>query len=306
MLKSCPQFLKGKMKSFLNFFIKGLDVKWLISKFKIFRNQLFLNFYLTKKPAHFDEFIKSLQYLKGSNIAVVVAFEQPWALNWLLRMAKKNVKNTTILVFDNSRDFGIRKEILSVCKKNKTIYFSLPKYNTRHVNRSHGMAMSWIYKNVVMAIKPKLFAFVDHDLIPVRPINLQSLIKTQPFYGRETGKKSDFWSLWAGYCIFDFKHLVNKNINFLYDFSRNLDTGGRNWGPLYSQFEKKIITFARSTHRKVFLPRYKDGATVQFIDDKWIHIGSISYNNNFEQKFKFFKALAKEIDINPRWNRLIK
>jgi hypothetical protein len=221
-------------------------------------------------------------------------------------MAKKNLKNTTMLVFDNSRDFAARKKILSVCKKNKTIYFSLPKYTTTHVNRSHGMAMSWIYTNVILAIRPKVFAFIDHDLIPIRPVNLYSLIQKQPFYGRETGKKSDFWSLWAGYCVFDFKHLINKKINFLYDFSRNLDTGGRNWGALYSQFEKKVIAFANSTHKTVYLPTFKEGAMVQFIDDKWIHIGSISYNNNFEQKFKFFKALAKEIDINPRWSQLIK
>jgi len=294
------------MNSFFNFFIKGLNIKWLINKLKILRNQLLLNNYLAKKPAQLQEFIDSLQCLKGSNIAIVIAFEQPWALNWLIRMAKKNLKDTTVLVFDNSRDFVIRKKIQSVCKKNKTIYFSLPKYRTKHVNRSHGMAMSWVYNNVVIAIKPKLFAFIDHDLIPVRPINLLRLIQTQPFYGREVGKKSDFWSLWAGYCVFDFRYLANKNIDFLYDFSRNLDTGGRNWSPLYSQFEKEAITFANSTLRTVFLPRFKDEAKVQFIDDKWIHIGSISYHNNFEKKFKFYKALAKEIDINPRWNQLIK
>jgi hypothetical protein len=189
-----------------------------------------------------------------------------------------------------------------VCQKNKTSYFSLPKYSTDHVNRSHGMAMSWIYKHIVEVIQPKVFAFIDHDLIPVRPINLAKLIKTQPFYGRETGKKKiGFWSLWAGYCIFDFNYLIDKKINFLYDFSRGLDTGGRNWKALYAHHQKETLAFAPLTKKIIFLPAFKKGFNVEFIDEKWIHIAGISYNNNFEKKLKFFKALAKEININPRW-----
>jgi hypothetical protein len=290
-----------------NFFNKSLKIKWLISKFKVLRNQLFLEIYLTKKPCAYNPFINSVRFLKGSNIAIVVAFEQPWALDWLLKMAKKNLQNTTVLVFDNSRDFDIRSKIKSACRKNKAHYLSLPKYSTNHVNRSHGMAMSWIYKHIVEVIQPKLFAFIDHDLIPVRSISFAKLVKIQPFYGRETGKKKiGFWSLWAGYCVFDFNYLVNKKINFLYDFSRGLDTGGRNWKALYSNYKKETLAFASSTNKKIFLPNFKQGFSVEFIDDKWIHIGGISYNNNFEKKFMLFKALAKEIDINPLLYRSVK
>jgi hypothetical protein len=34
---------------------------------------------------------------------LVIAFEQPWVLDRLLRMAKLNLTATTVLVFDNSR-----------------------------------------------------------------------------------------------------------------------------------------------------------------------------------------------------------
>ena len=103
------------MDNAINFLNKSLKIKWLISKFKVVRNQLFLDIYLTKKTDDYNTFINSVRFLRGSNIAIVVAFEQPWALDWLLKMAKKNLKHTTVLVFDNSRDFNIRSKIKSVC-----------------------------------------------------------------------------------------------------------------------------------------------------------------------------------------------
>ena len=236
----------------------------------------------------------------------MIAFEQPWALDWLLKMSKKNLKNTSVLVFDNSRKLASRKKIELVCKNNGVFYYSLPKYNTHHVNRSHGMAMSWIYNNVIKILKPKIFGFIDHDLIPVSPIDFSKAINSQHFYGRITGNKSGYWSLWAGYCLFDFNYLKNKKINFLYDFTKGLDTGGRNWDPLYSHFQENQLAFAPLTYKTIFLPKFKKGWNVDFVDNKWIHIGSISYNNNFDKKFNFFKALAKKLDADKNWTKLLR
>jgi hypothetical protein len=221
-------------------------------------------------------------------------------------MSKKNLKNTSILVFDNSRKLVFRKKIESVCKKYGVFYYPLPKYTTHHVNRSHGMAMSWIYTNIIKTLKPKIFGFIDHDLIPVSPIDFSRAISSQYFYGRISGNKPGYWSLWAGYCLFDFNYLANKRINFLYDFTKGLDTGGRNWDSLYSKFKKSDLNFAPSTVKKIYLPKFKNGWDVHFIDEKWIHIGSISYNNNFDKKFHFFKALAKKLDADKNWKKLLK
>ena len=216
--------------------------------YRYFRNELLLPIYIRKKTPKFYDFLNSVKVLKGSNVAIIVAFEQPWALDWLLKMAKKNLKKTSILVFDNSRKLSFRKKIEFVAKKNKVFYYSLPEYNTHHVNRSHGMALSWIYTNVIKVLQPKIFGFIDHDLIPVSPIDFTKAINSQPFYGRVTGNKSGFWSLWAGYCLFDFNYLTDKKINFLYDFTKGLDTGGRNWKSLYSNFQKKPIGFCIINH----------------------------------------------------------
>jgi hypothetical protein len=280
--------------------LRPLDVA-----FKQVRNDIWLKYYVKQKPAELSQFLADNRHLAGKNIAIVVAFEQPWAVNWLLQMAKKNLINTTVLVFDNSHNASARAELAAVCKQNGAPYLALPMNKTKHVNRSHGMAMSWIYDNVVRAIEPKIFAYIDHDLIPVSPIDFEERLANQPFFGRAGGKLPQYWSLWAGYCIFDFAFTKNKLLNFLYDFSRLLDTGGRNWDILYSKFDKSKIRFANREFKNISLPSFEASKLVEIVDDCWVHIGSISYNDNFRSKFDFFQGLADAVSENANWTRLV-
>lgn len=280
--------------------LRPLDVA-----FKQVRNDIWLKYYVDQKPAELSQFLTDNSHLAGRNIAIVVAFEQPWAVNWLLQMAKKNLMNTTVLVFDNSHKTTARAEIEAVCKQNETPYLALPMNRTKHVNRSHGMAMSWIYDNVINMIQPKLFAFIDHDLIPVSKVDFEERLGKQPFFGRAGGKLPQYWSLWAGYCMFDFAYTKNKQLNFLYDFSRLLDTGGRNWESVYSHFDKSQIRFADRTFKNISLPSLEAAKTVEFVDERWMHIGSISYNDGFRSKLDFFEALASSLEQNTDWARLV-
>ena len=167
--------------------------------FKQIRNDIWLEAYVSRKPVRLEEFLEQTQSLKGKSVIAIVAFEQPWALNWLLQMAKKNLRESSVLVFDNSRNSALRDEIEAVCIANNVLYFSLPENPTKHVNRSHGMAMSWIFDNVITTIKPKQFAFIDHDLIPVSHVDFSNALESQPFFGRRGGKMLDYWSLWKRY-----------------------------------------------------------------------------------------------------------
>jgi len=273
--------------------------------FKQIRNDIWLQTYINRKPEGLERFLNQTHSLKNKSVIAIVAFEQTWALNWLLQMAKKNLGESSILVFDNSRNPALRNEIEAVCIANDILYFSLPTNHTKHVNRSHGMAMSWIFDNVIKNIEPKQFAFIDHDLIPLSPVDFSKTLESQPLFGRKGGERLDYWSLWAGYCLFDFNFLINKKINFLYDFSRGLDTGGRNWDSLYSSFDQTQIKFASRVFSKVYLPEFPEGVRVEFIDEKWVHIGGISYNNNYRSKSDFFKALASELEKDVNWQRLL-
>lgn len=283
-------------------FNKFLLIDWLTLKpitllFKEVRNDLWLSLYVKKRTIHFDDFIKKINHLTGSNFAIVVAFEQPWAIEWLLKMSNKNLIGTTLLVFDNSRNFALRNDIQKVCEANNTYYFSLPLNNTSHVNRSHGMAMSWIYENVIRLIEPKVFGFIDHDLIPFRQVSLSRRLNRKMFFGCIHSKSKDYWALWAGYCIFDYHFIKDKPINFLYDFSRGLDTGGRNWDPLYRHAEKANVLFASRGLRKLRTPINFKARDIEVIDDRWIHIGGIGYKGGVEEKLEFFKGLANAIEL---------
>jgi len=271
--------------------------------FKQARNDLWLALYNSFTPPRLDLFLGETEKFRNQNIALVIAFEQPWALDWLLRMST-NLTDTTILVFDNSRRAAAKVDIEQVCRKHQTPYLALPPNSTRHVNRSHGMAMTWIFNNVVRVIKPRLFAFIDHDMIPVQKIGFSERLGDQSFFGLEQSSGGWAWNLWAGYCMFDFSSVARLKMNFLYDFSRNLDTGGRNWNRLYRNYDRERLRFASNCNIKVKSASTKKSHSMQIIDDCWFHIGSIGYNDNFRDKSQFCEELAYTFDQGTSWAQI--
>ena len=263
------------------------------------RNDAWLAMYKTIRPKQLSAFLNSNRHLAAQNVALVIAFEQPWALDWLLRMANRNLSDTKVLVFDNSRSEAKRVEIERVCTKNNIPYLALPLNPTRHVNRSHGMAMTWVYYNVVRAINPRVFGFIDHDLIPVRKVNVADKMKDQPIYGLLNVGKFGFWFLWAGYCFFDYAEVKSKSINFLYDFSCDLDTGGRNWNSVYRYLDRSRLRVASSENVSMSVDSVRNSRKVQFIDQNWLHIGGISYSYNSPENIAFFEGLERLFDANP-------
>jgi hypothetical protein len=273
--------------------------------FKQIRNDLWLAGYKRLRPDNLESFLKEVKTLAGKNIALVVAFEQPWALDWFLRMAALNLSDATVLVFDNSRSASARDEIESVCRLRKAHYLALPMNRTRHVNRSHGMAMTWIFANIVRRIEPRMFAFLDHDLIPVKHVALSERLAEQPLFGMlGASTNSSAWQLWAGYCMFDYSTVEKVPMNFLYDFSQGLDTGGRNWRTLYHRYDWRNFRFARDAQVEVSDPMTGNRQCVQLIDDRWIHIGGIGYNDNLRSKAQFFEHLADAFDQGKSWDTL--
>jgi len=271
--------------------------------FKQARNDAWLAIYKKIRPKALDSFLAETQRFGNQSVALVIAFEQPRALDWLLRMAQRNLTDTAVLVFDNSRRAAARLDIERVCRDRGVPYLALPVNRTRHVNRSHGMAMTWVYHNVVRAIRPRLFAFIDHDLIPVRTSELSERLADQPFYGKLRAS-AWAWQLWAGYCLFDFSTVAGLPMNFLYDFSQKLDTGGRNWDCLYRNYDRERLRFAGSRYADVRDPVTGVSQSVEIVDDRWLHIGSIGYNDNFRSKSQFCENLAHAMDGGAPWTQL--
>lgn len=268
------------------------------------RNDALLSFYKRVRPGGLDTFLSDNAGLKGKDVALVIAFEQPWALDWQLEMAARNLPGTAVLVFDNSRSPESRAQIRQVCAAHGAPYFPLPEYRTRHVNRSHGMAMTWVYYSVVRALEPRIFAFIDHDLIPVYEVDFAQRLQGQPVFGLINSGNFGHWSTWAGYCVFRYTAVEGAPMNFLYDFSRELDTGGRNWNALYRSLDAASLRFASREFIGMRIDPDESAQQVECIDGRWIHIGGVGYNDNFERKFDFFDGLRKALKDGRSWDEL--
>ena len=96
--------------------------------------------------------------------------------------------------------------------------------------------------------------------------------------------------------FFDYAATSGKSINFLYDFSRDLDTGGRNWKSLYRRHDRRHLRAATFENLSMKVPSIEDPRLVQFIDQNWLHIGGISYSYNSPENIEFSKGLEKVFD----------
>jgi len=262
-------FLEIIQLSPIRFFMKQIRNDWLLVSYK------------RRKAFNEDNFLKKCEVFKGQNLLIVIAFEQPKVLEWLFEFAGKNLVNFQLIVFDNSRTSSLRASIEEVCRKYDIPYLGLPLNKSKHPNRSHGMAMTWVFNRIIKIIKPSWFGYLDHDMIPIRPINLSFIENSQNFYGMLNSGK-DCWNLWAGYCFYNYKKVEKLPLNFLYDFSKGLDTGGRNWNCLYKKEATQKIQFASNIFQDVELNNLR--ATIQLVDGQWLHIGGVSYNNNLASK----------------------
>lgn len=276
--------------------------------FKHTRNLTLLGLYTKKKQVLLESFLLKCSHLKEENIILVTAFEQPWVVDWQLKMSKKYIQDAVILVFDNSKNTKARGEIKKVCESNDTLYLPLPSNPTKHVNRSHALAMQWVYENVVKAIQPKNYIYIDHDLIPVKRLSISKLMNGQDFYGLLKDKSRNdpgSWSIWAGYTMFKFSATKHKKMNFMYDFSRDLDTGGGNYETLYKFYDRHSMNFAGKEWVSVDIPEIGKIDNLQLLDNCWHHIGSVSYNNNFDSRRDYCLALSQVIDSGLEWDKLL-
>ena len=272
-----------------------LILKPLRAFIKQIRNDLVLTFYKNQQAKYEEQFILDNQNFRNKNILVVIAFEQPQVLEWLFQLSKKNLKDFHLMVFDNSRDVSQKILIEEICRKNSIPYLQLPDSFVRHPNRSHGLAMTWVFHRIIKKIQPLIFGYLDHDMYPIKPINqLDFFPKEQNFYGL-INEAENYWNLWAGYCFYRFSSVSSKPLNFLYDFSRGVDTGGRNWPYLYRQVNKSSIKFANYSKQVLSLGNDYPNMLIHLIDKSWIHIGGVSYNDHYSKKGLFHKELVKRL-----------
>ena len=180
-----------------------LRLRPFVERGKQLRYDFVLQKFLKIKPAGMEEFLAANARLKGKNIVCVIGFEQPELLSFSLKLAARHLTDATVIILDNSRRKESRAQIENVCRTHGAPYLGLPENPSRHPNRNHGMAMTWIWHNVVKPLQPGIAGFIDHDVIPTKRVELKQLLAGQPLYGVPNVSRFG-WSLWAGFCFYDF------------------------------------------------------------------------------------------------------
>jgi hypothetical protein len=156
---------------------------------------------------------------------------------------------------------------------------------------------------------PKTFTFIDHDLIPIEKIELGVALSNQPFYGAIKVGKWGWWTLWAGYCSYNFQAVRHLRLNFLNDFSRDLDTGGRNWPLLYQFHDRTQMRFATRERNECIDPLNNSSIhyRLQCVDDCWIHLSGAGYRTKkFQERQEFYQRLAKAVTEGATLRELVK
>jgi len=178
-------------------------------------------------------------------------------------------------IADNSTERDKQELIRQLCEKNGIGYIKLPPVTCKTVNSnlSHGWALNWVYMHYINKRQAKYFGFIDHDIYPFRPAKILEQLQEVKLYGLTQSRNVPGigfrWYLWPGLCFFDYDYVKDRKLNFMP--GDGCDVGGKNWKPLYSDFDRTKIPPLRQAY-----VRLRDGDDpetdnhVEYIGD-WLH-----------------------------------
>ena len=210
--------------------------------------------------------------IRGRRVLVTVAYNDPEAIGMQAAAVARFLPKAFYVVADNSSEEIAAVDTAAVAARRNVPYVRLPDHLTRRPqegSRSHGLALNWVWRNLVRPGEPQAFGFLDDDVFPTTADDPFAMLDRQPVYGssRRAGER---WFLWAGFCFFRFDAVKDLKLDFGQDWFKGLDTGGGNWDVLYSGLDRKALTLARTR----FEP-YRPGAdpvhdSIQWCGS-WLH-----------------------------------
>jgi hypothetical protein len=170
--------------------------------------------------------------MRGRNVLVSIAFNDAQSIGWQSRLVRRYLPGVCYVIADNSNTTEGAQAIAALAQRTRAPYLRLPENPWYQPSRSHGLALNWVWRNVILPAEPRAFGFIDDDLYPTAPDDPFAPLVSQDFFGlvRKAGER---WFLWAGYCTFRFDRVRDKPLDFGQDWFAGLDTGGGNWEVLF-------------------------------------------------------------------------
>lgn len=229
----------------------------------------------TALPARVAPPASLLRALKDRRVLVSIAFSDPQSIEWQTQLIRLYVGDIVHIVADNSSDDSKAAQIASVCAEQNIPYLRLPANPWHAPSRSHGLALNWVWRNLIRPGAPKTFGFLDDDIYPTAASDPFAALATQDWFGVvrpeyvPPGKPEPMgrpmrWFLWAGFSMFRFAGVRDKPLDFSQDWFQRLDTGGANWEVLYRHTPRSQV----AEQETLFVP-FRDGLTMEDAPLQW-------------------------------------
>ena len=240
---------------------------------------------------------------------IVVTFNAPYLLPTQIRLCRKYLKgNFHLIVCDNSTDETASTEIRNICEQENVTFIRVEDRTVPNgYSNSHAIALNWIWKNIIKQRKHD-FALLDHDIFPVKEIDVNNYLKDFPVYGelRFLNYEKKEWYLWPGFSFFSWNYVKNLPLNFhryrILGFikHKSADTGSCNWKCLYSNLN--LDKLKKCCNTPFITPEQEAGFdsaeipynSVRYTDNgNWIHItdGADRYKSNTDKITSTLKFL---------------
>lgn len=256
-----------------------------------------------QKSSHQD-----IKFEKSNFILTVITFNNLEILRKQHEHLKKYLKTPyDYLVADNSNQSSKSMEIKGFCHEHNVSYVKIPKNPLTGVRASgsHGIALNWVYRNIIQKYQPKYFGFIDHDIFPIKETTLSNKMDLG-FYGAIRRRKEPYWYLWPGFSFYEFE-MVKK---YKCDFSPHhagadgltfLDTGGSNYNSIYRYIgitgvrEAKSILVNPVTGEE-FVRGEDSSRTFEIIDNAWLHLRQIAWRVESSDKMERLEEIQSIAD----------
>jgi hypothetical protein len=222
-------------------------------------------------PARFGDLTSVGKHIRQKNVLVTIAYTDPQTIAWQAPLVKRFIPDAVYIVADNTPDAQQALAIRDVAASFNVPYLWLPHNPTTAASRSHGLALNWVWHNVIQPHEPAAFGFIDDDMFPTAPTDPFAALSQQDFFGvvrpgisTSTLDASGRWFLWAGFSMFKFRRVQNKPLDFSQDWFLGLDTGGANWDVLYRHVSRNDIL----EQETIFVP-FRDGLNADIAPLQW-------------------------------------
>lgn len=216
-----------------------------------------------------------LPSLNGRRVLVTIAFNDPQSIDWQARLIKLYVDDVIHVIADNTRDDALAARIAGVAAAHGIAYLRLPANPWNEPSRSHGLALNWVWRNLIHPGAPEVFGFLDDDMYPTGPSDPFAALANQNWFGvvrsagpaaekSAVGRGVERWFLWAGFAMYRFAGVRDKPLDFSQDWFLRLDTGGANWDVLYRHVPRESV----SEQETIFVP-YRAGLMMEDAPFQW-------------------------------------